>query len=175
MRAYLLLCLAGLLLFTGCSNYRLGTGGTRTFRTIYVAPVVNEAGIPQSVAIISTQLREAFLRDPRVLLVNTPEDAEAVLTVRLVRYGRDTQTLRTTDTGLARKFDVSLDAEATLRDTRDNKLIFENRKVKAVRQIFTDDQAGPGTSQQLQAEYQNIPLLAETLAKNTLGATLDTW
>ncbi len=170
MRAYLLLCLTGVLLLSGCANYHLGTGGKVSFHTLYVAPVVNEnSNLPQAVAIVSTQLREAFLHDARVILVNTPEEADATLTVHLVKYERYAQTRLTTDTGLARKFDITLDAEATLRDNRDNKLLFAKRKVQATRQIFTDN------GQQLQAEYQNVPLLAETLAKNVLGATLDVW
>jgi outer membrane lipopolysaccharide assembly protein LptE/RlpB len=168
MRAYLLLCLTGVLLLSGCANYRLGTGGQVSFRTLYVAPVVNESNAPQTVAIVSTQLREAFLHDSRVILVNTPEEADATLTVHLLKYSREGQTRQTVDTGLIRKFDVTLNAEATLRDNRDNKLLFEKRKVQATRQVFVD-------SGQLQAEYQNIPLLAETLSKNVLGATLDVW
>lgn len=169
MRATLFLCLAGLLFLSGCANYRLGSGGEIGFRTLYVAPVVNEAGAPQTVAIVSTQLREAFLRDPRIILVNTPAEADATLHVRLVGYDRQEQTAMRNDTGLARKFDITLNAEATLRDNRDNKLLFENRKVQAVRQVFTD------RGQQLQAEFQNIPLLAEVLARNVVGATLDVW
>ncbi|MDF3057667.1 MAG: hypothetical protein K0R17_1882 [Rariglobus sp.] len=168
MRAYLFLCLSGLLLLSGCANYRLGTGGTVSFRTLYVAPVVNESNLPQAVAIVSTQLREAFLHDPRIILVNTAGEADATLTVTLVNYTRDVQTRQTADTGLARKFDIALNAEATLRDNRDGKLLFEKRKVQAVRQVFVD-------SGQLQAEYQNVPLLAEVLAKNVLAATLDVW
>lgn len=169
MRAYFLLCITGLLLFSGCSNYHLGTGAHVSFHTLYVAPVVNESNLPQAVAPVSTQLREAFLRDARVILVNTPEEADATLTVHLVKYERLARTRETADTGLARKFDVTLNAEATLRDNRDNKLLLQNRKVQATRQVFTDN------GQQLQAEYQNVPLLAETLAKNVLGATLDVW
>ncbi|CAM2843573.1 LPS assembly lipoprotein LptE [Rariglobus hedericola] len=169
MRASFFLCLAGLLFFTGCANYRLGTGGQVSFRTLYVAPVVNETNAPQTVAIVSTQIREAFLHDSRVILVNTAEEADATLTVHLVKYGREIQTRETRDTGLARKFDVTLSAKATLRDNRDNKPIFTDRAIDATRQIFTDG------GQQLQAEYQNIPLLAESLAKNVRSATLDIW
>ncbi len=167
MRAFLFLGLIGLLL-SGCSNYRLGTGTELSFRTLHIAPVVNESNLPQAVAIVSTQLREAFLHDPRVILVNTPEEADAVLSVTLVSYGRDSQVRQTADTGLTRKFDVTLDAEVTLRDTGDKKAIFENRKVQAVRQVFVD-------SGQLQAEYTTVPLLAEELAKKVRAAALDTW
>ena len=167
MRA-LFFCLVGLFALSGCANYNLGSGGKLTFQTIYVAPVVNESNLPQSVAIVSTQLREAFLRDGRVSLVNTPDQADTILTVRLLKYSRSATASQTVDTGIARKFDVTLEAEASLRDNRKGNFLFEKRSVTAVRQVFTD-------SGQLQSEYQTVPLLAETLAKNTLNATLDVW
>jgi len=170
MRASLLFCLLGALLFSGCAHYRLGTRGELSSHTLYVTPVVNEnSNLPQAVAVVSTQLREAFLHDSRVILVNTPEEADATLTVRLVKYGRKSTAHQTTDTGLTRKFDITLDAEATLVNNKDHKPIFEKRKIQAVRQIFTDN------GQQLQAEYQNVTLLAETLAKNVRSAALDIW
>lgn len=168
MRASLFFGLIGLLFSTGCANYQLGTGGKVTFRTLYVAPVVNESNLPQAVAIISTQVRESFLQDPRIILVNTPEEAEATLTVRVLKYGRTGKTGRRDDTGLGRNFDVTIEAEASLRDNRDNHFIFENRKAAASRAVF-------GDSGQLQAEYNNVPLLGEILAKNIRSATLDTW
>ena len=170
MRASFLFCLIGALLLSGCAHYRLGTSGEVSFHTLYVAPVVNEnSNLPQAVAVVSTQLREAFLHDSRVILVNTPEEADATLTVHLVKYSRKGQVRQSNDTGLIRTFDITLDAEATLVNNKDHKPIFEKRKVQAVRKIFTDN------GQQLQAEYQNIPLLAETLAKNVRSAALDVW
>jgi hypothetical protein len=130
--------------------------------------VVNESNLPQAVAIVSTQLREAFLHDPRIILVNSPEEADATLTVRLLKYGRIGKTGRRDDTGLSRNFDVTLEAEASLRDNRDNRFLFENRKAAATRETF-------GDSGQLQAEFNNVPLLGEILAKNIRSATLDTW
>jgi outer membrane lipopolysaccharide assembly protein LptE/RlpB len=167
MRA-LLFCLVGLFTLSGCANYNLGSGGKLTFQTVYIAPVVNESNLPQSVAVFSTGLREAFLRDGRVSLVNTVDQADVVLTVKLLKYSRASTASQSTDTGLARKFDVTLEAEASLRDNRQNKFLFEKRKVEAVRQVFTN-------SGQLQSEYQNVPLLSETLSKNVLSATLDVW
>jgi hypothetical protein len=167
MRAFLLIGLIGLLL-SGCSNYRLGTGGELSFRTLYIAPVVNESNLPQAVAPVSTRLRETFLRDARIILVNTPDEADAVLSVTLVNYGRSSQVRQTVDTGLTRKFDVTLDAEITLRDNAEQKPIFEKRKVQAVRQVFVD-------GGQLQAEYNNVPLLAEELAGKIRSAALDIW
>jgi len=167
MRA-LLLCIVGLFALSGCSSYHLGSGGKLAFTTLYVAPVVNESNLPQAVAVVSTELREAFLKDGRVTLVNNADDADAILTVKLTKYGRSVAASQANDTGLARKFDVTLDAEATLRDNHQNKFLFEKRKVGATREVFTD-------SGQLQSEYNNVPVLAETLSKNILSATLDVW
>ncbi|HTJ77548.1 MAG TPA: LptE family protein [Rariglobus sp.] len=164
----LFFCIAGLFALSGCSSYHLGSGGKLTFTTLYVAPVVNESNLPQAVALVSTQLREAFLKDGRVSLVNNAEDADAVLTVKLTKYGRQSTASQSNDTGLARKFDVTLNAEASLRDNHKGKFLFEKRKVEAVREVFTD-------SGQLQSEYNTVPLLAETLSKNVLNATLDVW
>ncbi len=167
MRVFLL-CLAGLLGLSGCSSYHLGSSGKLAFKTLYVAPVVNESKLPQAVAGVSTQIREAFLNDGRVVLVNSADEADAILTVHLTKYSRSVAAAQSNDTGLARKFDVTLDAEASLRDNHAGKFLFEKRKVEAVREVFTD-------SGQLQSEYQTVPLLGETLAKNVLGATLDVW
>jgi Lipopolysaccharide-assembly len=168
MRAYLFLSLLGILGLSGCANYHLGTSGHISFRTLYVAPVVNDSYLPQAVAPISTELREAFLHDSRIILVNSAEEADATLTVRLLKYRRAGKSSNNNDTGLARNFDVSVETEVSLRDNRDNHFIFENRKIDASREVF-------GDSGQLQAEFQNVPLLAETLAKQIRSATLDTW
>ena len=167
MRAFLF-CIVGLLTLSGCSSYHLGSGGKLTFTTIYVAPVVNESNLPQSVALVSTQLREAFLKDSRVSLVTNAADADVVLTVKLTKYSRTSSASQSTDTGLARKFDVTLASEASLRDNHQGKFLFEKRNIEAVREVFTD-------SGQLQSEYNTVPLLAETLSKNILNATLDVW
>src|SRR5215212_4157044 len=126
--ALLLACAAG-----GCSHYQLGTGTAPTFRTLYVEPVANQTMLPQSRALLSTQLREAFARDARVALVNSPVGADATLTVVINDYHRDIATGREDDTGLARKFNLTLGVACTLRDNRAQKFLFEKRIVAAQR------------------------------------------
>ena len=156
------------LVSAGCANYQLGTGGTPSFRTLFVEPIANHTLLPQSQALLSTQLREAFARDGRVALVNSPEAADATLTVVISDYRREVAAGREDDTGLARKFNLTLDVTCTLQHRRSAKPVFENRPVGAQREIFTD-------SGQLQAEYQTLPLLAESLARKVVHATLDVW
>lgn len=156
-----------LLFASGCANYQLGTGSTPTFRTLYVEPVANKTLLPQAQPLLSTQLRETFARDGRVSLAASSA-ADATLTVVIDDYRREVAAVREGDTGLARKFNVYLGATCTLRDNRTGKLLFQNRAVLATREIFTD-------SGQLQAEYQILPLLAESLSAKIAHAALDIW
>lgn len=160
--------LALLLVSAGCSHYRLGTGAEPTFRTLYVAPVVSRALIPQAQPITSSQLREAFIRDGRINLVNDPAAADATLVLTLTDYRREVATVRPGDTGLARKFDIILTAELALRDNRTGADLFARRPLTVKRELFTD-------SGQTQAEYQLLPLLAADLAEKARRAALDVW
>jgi hypothetical protein len=172
--AALILILAALP-FTGCSHYRLGTEGRLTFTRLYLAPVQNDAVLPQAAALFSSQLREAFLRDSRLVLVNSPEEAEATLTVSLGTLDRRVATVRPDDTGLARKFELALTALCTLRDTRTGAALFEARPVEAMRQVFTTPTPTVRESDQLQAEYNVMPHLAKSLADRVAHTVLDVW
>ncbi|HTQ31141.1 MAG TPA: LptE family protein [Opitutaceae bacterium] len=154
--------------FTACAHYQLGTGGQLAFTTLYVEPVQNKTMLAQSAALVGTQLRESFLRDARVALVNSPATADATLQVTLIDYSRTVAAPRSDDTGLARKFELTLRAECTLRDRRTGRVWFEKRPIGAMKEAYTD-------SGQLQSEYDTAPLLASALADNIAHAVLDVW
>lgn len=166
-----------ILFFTAaCSHYRLGTGVERDFESIFIAPVQTNAAYPQATAVLSTQIREAFIRDGRIRIVNTPGEADAMLTVKLNGLRRAKLTSLATDSGLARKMGLSLDATATLQEPTGKKTWFANRAVIVERQLFTDNgSADLQPIQQTQAEYALLPQLAEPFAKELLSSVLDTW
>jgi len=156
------------LLLAGCAHYQLGADGKLAFATLYIEPVENKALLPQASALVGTQLRESILRDGRVALVDDPAQADAVLHVTLTSYSRAQTAARSDDTGLARKFQLTLLAVCTLRDNHTGKVLFENRPVNAVKESYTD-------SGQLQSEYNTLPLLAASLADSVAHAVLDVW
>ncbi len=157
------LCLAA-----GCASYHLGTGSALKFSTLFVAPVNSDALIPQARVLVATQVREALIRDGRVALVDRPEQADAVLTITLSSYNRKVAVSLSDDTGRARRFDVTLQAKLTLTDNRTKQPYFTQRPVEASRGVFTDSGLVP-------SEYEGLPLLAESLANETVHAVLDTW
>ena len=161
---FLVCMVAGL---TGCAQYQLGTSAEVSFKTLYVAPVESGTLLPQARAIVSTQIREAFARDGRVTLVNSAGEADATLHVTLRDYRRDVASVLESDTGLARKFILTLDVACTL-TPRSGQDLFKDRIIRVQRDAFTD-------GGQLQSEYQTVPLLAEALAKKVVHAVLDVW
>lgn len=167
LRLLALATLAGTAL-AGCAHYRLGTGATRPFTSLYVAPVENRSDAPSAAALMSSLLRDEFLRDGRVHLVNSPEGADATLALVLIGYSREVATVRPGDTGLARKFAVTLSGRITLKDNRSGQVLLNARAADAGRDVFTD-------SGQLQSEAQALPLLAGDLAKKVAHAALDVW
>lgn len=164
-------------LAAGCSHYKLGTEGQLAFTTLYVEPVANRARLPQAQAIVTTQLRDAFEKDGRVALANSPEAADATLTVVITDYHRDIAAVREQDTGLASKFILTLGVVCTLRDNRSGHPFFSDRAVSVQRSVFTDN-GQPSSSlvgNQLQAEYDTVPLLAQVLADKVAHTVLDVW
>lgn len=166
----LLVLLGALLTATGCTHYQLGTGadGKLGFATIYVEPVENKTLLPQARALLTTQLRTAFEHDGRVALVNSAADADVTLHVVIQDYHRDIASVLERDTGLARKFTLSLGLGCTLHDRRSGKDLFSARTVTAERDAFVD-------GGQLQSEYRALPLLAEDAAQKIAHTVLDVW
>ena len=165
----LLLSLVGLGLNSGCSHYQLGTGTKDLgFSTVYIAPVTNEAAVPQATALVSRELRNSLLQDGRMSLAADEASADAVLSVALVHYARTFTAVQPNDTALARKFDLVLTAHCSLIDQRTGKPLFKNRPVSVTRQIYVDDGQNP-------AEYQALPQLADQLADRVSHAVLDVW
>ncbi len=162
--------------FTGCTHYQLGSGGKLSFSRLYVAPVRDGAGLPQAAVLVTSQLRERILRDARVQLVDSPDAAEAILEVTLTRYERGVATVRPNDTGLARKLELALEAEATLRNTANNVDWFSRRPLIVRRQAFTDmPEASETFGNQGQAERQTFVLVATAVAEAAASAALDVW
>jgi hypothetical protein len=167
-RLLLLAGLAGVLGLAGCAHYQLGTEAKLAFTTLYVAPVANRTLLPQAQALVSTQVRDALLRDGRVALVNSATQSDATLTVIITDYRREMTAVREDDTGLARKFAVTLEVHCTLRDNRSGQALFSDRPVAVHRDAFTD-------GGQLQSEYQLLPILAEALGQKVAHTVLDVW
>jgi hypothetical protein len=173
------LLLATAFLAPGCSNYRLGAGADPSFATLYIEPAKNKTMLAQSRAVLSTFIREAFVRDGRVTVVDSANDADATLEVTVINYHRDNAANREDDIGLARKFTLHLRVSCRLRDNRTGRMLFDDRIIEVQREAFTDNGLGNVpfgiSNDQLQSEYNTLPFLASSLSEKLTHAVLDVW
>lgn len=158
-------------------HYQLGTRGKLAFTTLYVAPVQNNTLLPQAQAPLGVQVRDALAKDGRIEIVNAPEGAEVTLRIVICDFHREVAAVREQDTGLAGEFSETLAILCTLHDNRSGRDLFKDRPIKAQRAVFVDngDQHSSLVGNQLQAEYNTVPLLAESLAGQVAHAILDVW
>jgi hypothetical protein len=173
------LLLVSALALQGCSHYHMGAGPAPSFSTLYIPPTKNKTTIAQSQVTLTTMVRNAFMKDGRVEVVDDEHDADATLTITLTNYRRDNAANREDDNGLARKFTLRLSAVMTLRDNRTGEMLFKDRTVEVQREAFVDNGLGSVpfgvVNNQLQSEYNTFPLLADLLATKATHAALDVW
>lgn len=161
---------AGLALMfaAGCASYQLGAPSEPAFKTVFIPPVSNVAFLPQAAPIVTTAVREAFVRDGRLVLAGSPESADRVVEIKLTDYSREMATALPEDTALARKFALTLTADVALVDPRNRDAAHPTFTLSVSVDAYTD-------SGQQQSEYQAVPLLAGKLATEVVHRVLDTW
>jgi hypothetical protein len=162
-----------------CKSYQLGSPTELPFESIYIRPVSNQSFAPQAQALLSTQVREAFLRDGRVRLVADEADADAVLTIGLTQYNRRAGARQSGDTAVARELVLGLSAQTSLYDTNRGRYHFQGRQVDEQSNAYGDDPyanpALPQTQGFLQSEYQAMPRLTRGLAQKIADEVLSPW
>ena len=170
-----LLSLVTLALFfqSGCTQYEWNRPAL-PFKTIYVQPVTNSAFVPQAQAGLSTQIRQALIRDGRLKLVNNPAKAGAILQINLIDYERESAVRSSKDSEVALGFDLTLEAEIALFNQSSNEYLFKGRKHRTTTNTFGSD---PSSNEDTfhRAEYQAMTRITEDLADEIASAVLEIW
>jgi hypothetical protein len=165
-RSLSLLALISGLLFQSCAHYQAGSGVSIPFSTIQISPVVNQSLAPQINQVINHDLRQAFIQSPDVVVESS--GANARLNVTVNNYTRETIATNSQDTGLARKYALTLSATCDLTNQMDDTPYFTNRPVSVYLDVFLD-------SGQTQAETNAIPLLSKKLSTAIANEVLQVW
>jgi hypothetical protein len=165
--------------FSGCNSYQLGNPVELPFESIYIKPVTNDSFAPQAQAILSSQIRDAFIHDGRTKLVTSSEAADAVLVVNLTEYNRRAAGRQSLDTTMAANFRLTLYAEVSLFNQIKGDYYFQERMIQRSSNAYVEDlYATPGDSQTqdfLQSEYQAMPRLTRDLARRIADEVLSPW
>ena len=168
-----------LALVSGCNSYQLGDPVELPFESIYIKPVSNDSFAPQAQALLSTQIRDAFIRDGRTKLVTSREAADAVLLINLTEYNRYPAARQSEDTTTAVSFSLVLAAEVSLFNQNKGDYYFLKRIINESSSAYADNPyATPAIAQTqdfLQMEYQAMPRLTHDLSRRIADEVLNTW
>ena len=168
-----------LALIGGCNSYKLGNPVALPFESIYIKPVSNDSFAPQAQTLLSTQIRDAFIRDGRTKIVTSREAADAVLITNLNEYNRRAAARQSVDTNAAASFRLVIAAEISLFNQNKGDYYFQERIIKESSSAYVNNlYATPAVAQTqdfLQMEYQAMPRLTQDLARRIADEVLGTW
>lgn len=177
--AFALLTLVTLGLAVGCKSYQLGHPAELPFETIYIQPAKNDSFAPQAQGLLSSQVREAVIRDGRAKLIADPKKADAVLTMTLTEYTRNAAARRQDDTEVAQNFDLTLGVQLDLYDQRRGDYLFQDREVEARTTGYINNPYANAPVQDtqglIQSEYNAMPRLARELGRKAADELLSVW
>ncbi len=173
------LLLAAILCLSGCARYQLGSPVDLPFKTVYLRPASDSSYAPQAQALLSSALRQTFIRDGRVTVLANAADADAVLEIDIDTYERRAGARQTDDTTLATDFDLIMGAVVDLYDNNAGRSLISDREVRARTTAFVrNPYAAPGalqTSAYNQSEFEAMPRLARDLARRIADEVLSPW
>lgn len=150
---------------SGCS-YSLGNRGKLPFATIEIAPIVNNADLPQAQAMLAREIADALIATPKLNVVI--ENAAAELQVVISDYRRNIAATSSEDSMIANVQNLTLELECSLLNTRSGKYFFRNRKISVSTDVYTGAAAGLG-------ESQSFPTLAREAARKVRDLIVNVW
>lgn len=170
--------LLALVFLTGCASYRLGDPAPTPFRTLYIQPASNQSFAPMAIASISTEIREAFIRDGRVSIVVGEDRADAVLSIDLTDYRRNAVSRDTNDTVRARDFNIQQQATLSLYDNRNGGFYFKDRPITANTSAYVSNpyiESGITGDDYRNAEASAVARLARDIGRQAADNVLNNW
>jgi hypothetical protein len=161
---------------SGCANYKWGNPTELNFTSIYIQPTQSETFAPQAQAVVSSQIRKAFIQDGRVALVSDAKHADAVLAVRLIDYTRTGGARRSEDTIVAQNFNISLGAEISLYSADQSRVYISKRALNQSSIAHIGNPYSPDNSGgYLASEYDAMPRIARGIARKIVDEVLSPW
>jgi len=172
--ALLALLAATAAIAAGCAHYHLGTGAKLPFKTIALAPIVNDTDAPATQALLHQQLADALAAENGLTLVAGADGADVLLRVRLAAYTREVAATDPRDTVLGTSFNLRLTARCTLEDRRaGGKPLFSDRPVRA--SAVAHSPAGGAATGYSAVETQTLPVLTRELARKIRDTVTGAW
>ncbi len=155
------------LLLSGCMGYRLGGSRPEGIRTVALAPVVNSTTEPAIELQVTHALRERIQFDGRLKLVNSAEEADAVIEVELTRYDLAPIAYRTDLRNTPELYRLRITGTAELKDAETGETLSESKTYGEATFPFQADLTS--------SKRDALPAAAREIAKFMADDLIDRW
>lgn len=150
---------------SGCS-YSLGSNARLPFSTIEIAPIVNNADLPQAQAMLARDIAGMLNREPKLSTVI--ENGAAELEIEIRDFRRSIVATSSEDSVIASVQKLTLELNCSLLNTRSGKYYFRNRKISVSTDVYSGE--APGLN-----EHQSFPVLSREAARKVRDLVTGVW
>jgi len=148
-------------------GYQLGGTRPEGIETVHVASIVNTTTEPAIELQVTHALRQRIQFDGRLKLLNSPENADAVIEVELTNYKLTSIAFRDDLKTTPAEYRLRITGVATLKDAGTGEILSESKTYGEARFFFESD---------LTTSKRNaLPTAAEELAKFMVDDLIERW
>lgn len=159
------------MLWLGCQQYQWdSSAGSSPIRTLAIDPVVNESYAPQVVALLTRDLRDAFLRDGSVRLVGSDRPADARLAVTVIEFEESYVSGRDEDDGRPSSLSLKMTVRVSLISS-----IREIEEILPADWTFSESIPVYADPSIRESSLSNLPQLTSMISRRIRDLTLYPW
>lgn len=167
LRFSALLPVLGLMIFSGCANYQLGSQLPSDIKSVYVPSVRNHTQEPLLENEVTKAIFDQLQRDGSLKIV-TEEEADAILYVTITSYSIEALSFNNNNRSRPDEYRLRLGARVEL-ERRDNGKVLARNSALQGRNDF------PLTGDLTTAKQNGLPGAAGDLARYIVAAITETW
>ena len=162
------------LTFTSCRHYTPISSDSNSFESVYLHAITNKDYAPNIHAIFENQIRQTILSSSKLIIVDSPEDADVELYITLEDYKRGLSTRSSLDAGRFNSLNLNLIIYVSLYDNNAQSYLLKDIAISSNEYLFINptDEASLVHSE---LEYQILPKITRELSKDILDLILSDW
>ncbi|HEY5593749.1 MAG TPA: LptE family protein, partial [Nitrospiria bacterium] len=158
-----------LTVLTGCGYHLAGSNRLPSdIRTIAVPVFYNETFEPTLENAVTSAVKQEFLTNSRLTVVNDPEEADLILRGTIVSFGLTPVTFDRT-TSVVVEYRVRIRASVTVEDRRTQKVLWKNPAMESAAEY----RVNPDTAANRVAQDHAIAEAGKRLAENVVHRVLE--
>jgi len=162
-------------LMNSCSHYQMVELSSFPYKTLYINNISNQSFAPNAQILLNNQIRQRFLENGNMRLVNDPTTAESQLFVEILDYKRSPLSRASNDPGRINAMDYTITVLVSFYDNKEETYLIEDHRLISTEPVFYANTSGNELMNIKEAEYRSIPRITNDLASQITNLIFGNW